>query len=108
MTEPWFSTETARLFSFLSFLAVLAALEAPARRGLYRTAVLTTAAAAVALGVSLFVAGVVALTSGQPRYVSGPLLLTGFVLAITCAGGLHSIRKLYAEAERRKVTAADL
>jgi hypothetical protein len=108
MTEPWFSPETARWFAFLSLLAVLAALEAPARRGLYRTAVLTTAVAAVALGVSLFIAGVVALMSGQPRYVSGPLLLTGFVLSVTCAGGLHGIRKLYAEAELRKVTAADL
>jgi hypothetical protein len=108
MTEPWFSVETARLFPFVSLLAFLAALEVPARRGLYRVAVFSTAVASIAAGALLFVAGAVALIGGQPRYVSGPLLLTGFVLAVTCAGGLQSIRTLYAEAERRKVAAADL
>lgn len=108
MTEPWFSSETARLFPFLSLLALLAALEIPARRGVNRTAVLITAFASIALGALLFVAGLIAVIAAQPRYVSGPLLLTGFVLAVTCAGGLRDIRKLYAAAERRKVTAADL
>lgn len=108
MIEPWFSTETARLFPFLSLLACLAALEGPAQRGLYRTAVMSTAIASVGFGGLLFISGVVAFTSGQPRYVSGPLVLTGFVLAVTCAAGLQGLRRLYAEAELRKVSAADL
>jgi hypothetical protein len=61
MTEPWFSIETARLFPFLSFFAVLAALEHPAQRGLYRTTVLAIAGASIAFGALLVVGGVVAL-----------------------------------------------
>ena len=108
MTDAWFSIETARLFPFLSFLALLASLEIFAARGLYRRTVMAIGWGSVVLGVALFVAGLVALASGQPRFVSGPLLLTGVVLGATCLGGLFGLRKLYATAELRKVASADL
>ena len=108
MTEPWFSIDTARLFPFVSFLALLASLEIFAARGLYRRTVMAIGTGAVLLGAAVFIAGVFALLSGQPRFVSGPLLLTGFVLGATCIGGIFSLRKHYAAAELRKVSAADL
>lgn len=108
MTEPWFSIETARWFPFICLLAFLSGLELFAKRGVHRRPVMAIGIASIVLGLALFVAGIIAYSSGQPRFVTQPLLLAGFVVGIVCTGGLFQLRKHYADAELRKVAAADL
>ena len=99
MPDPWFSNEVARLFALVSLLAVLGGLQIFAQRGVYRSLVMATGLASVAVGLALLAAGVVALAVGQPRFVSGPLLLSGFVLSVTCAAGVMELHRLYAQAQ---------
>lgn len=108
MTEPWFSPEVARSFALLSFLAVGAGLTIYAKRGQHRALVLTAGAVLVAFGAILLLAALAASAIGQPAFVSRPLLLSGVVITGVCASGWFELRKMYAEAELRKVSAADI
>jgi hypothetical protein len=108
MTEAWFSPDTARLFSFLSFLSLCSLFAGPARRGLYRglaTAVWNTV---TAFALLLVTASAVALTTGQPWYVSRTLLSSGVVLGAVFAFTRRGLMRCYREAELRRTVAADL
>ena len=108
MIDPWFSQEVSRYFAFLSFLAFGAVLTVFAKRGQHRKVVMATGAALTAVGAVLLAAGLGAALTGQPRFVTGPLLLSGLVVTTVCIGGLIDLRRLYAEAELRKISASDL
>jgi hypothetical protein len=78
-----------------------------ASRGAARGFVLGATKGLVALGVAFLAAGLVAMLRGQPWAVSYPLSLVGFLTTVICGGMLPSIRRRYAEAELRKMQAAD-
>ena len=108
MTEAWFSPETARYFSFLSFLSLCALFAGPAKRGLYRGLATAIWNAVTALALLLVTASAVALTTGQPWYVSRTLLSTGVVLGLVFAFTRRGLMRSYREAELRRTVAADL
>ena len=108
LTEPWFSAEAARYFSGAAVLT-LAALAVPfIIRGQYRRTVLTIWGLIIAVGLALSAAGVIALLSRQPFHVTAPLLITGLVMAASFSFSLVFIRRIYRQAEKRKVAAQEL
>ena len=108
MTEGWFTPETARLFSLLSLLALTAMVKPMAQSGRGRAFVLSLFMSCCALGVVMFVAGMVAMMSGQPEYVRKTLTLAGVVVALPFfAAWRHAVR-IYTEFEMRKSIASDL
>jgi len=108
MTEAWFSPETARLFSFLSFMAFCSLFALPARRGRWRGLAINIWNAAVGLGVVLFVAGAVGAAANQPLHVTRTLLLSGFVVGFVFVATRRTMMRHYEEAELRRTLAADL
>jgi hypothetical protein len=108
MIDPWFSQEASRYFAFVSLLAFASALTIFAKRGEHRKAVMAAGAALIGVGALLLAAGLVAALAGQPRFVSGPLLMSGLIVTTVCIGGQIDLRRLYAEAELRKISASDL
>jgi hypothetical protein len=75
------------------------------RRG--RRFVLPAMTVAAGIGVALVVLSVVALAAGQPPNVVLLLLVTGLVLAAVFGISLPRTRRLYADAELRKMRAMD-
>jgi hypothetical protein len=63
--------------------------------------------AAVAVGVALVVASVVAVPAGQPPNVVFLLFLPGAILAGAFGAAIPRVRRAYAEAELRRMRAMD-
>jgi hypothetical protein len=75
------------------------------RRG--RGFVLPAMTAAAVVGAALIVLAGIALYVGQPLSVAYVLFLPGAILALTCGLGVPRVRRLYAEAELRRMRALD-
>jgi hypothetical protein len=75
------------------------------RRG--RGFVLPAMTAAAVVGAALVALAGVALVVGQPPSVAYVLFLPGAILALTCGLGVPRVRRLYAEAELRRMRALD-
>ena len=108
MTEAWFSTETHRLFSLLSLLALCALFQIPARRGRLRGLAIGIWNSAIAGAVVLLAAGGFAIAAGQPPYVSRTLLLSGVVVGLVFVVTRRGMMRCYTNAELRRTVAADL
>jgi CHASE2 domain-containing sensor protein len=106
--NAWFGPDVAVWFSFLSLLATAAALETLAKRGKQRALVTGVYYAGLALGVVLLGLGVVALVLDQPWYVVFPLLWSGAVMTPAFGWGQRGIRRMYEEAEARRIVAKNL
>lgn len=106
----WWGKRTARIISGIVgiTLGLLGGLTGMlAGRGRARWFVMTSLAAESALGVPIFVAGLVALLLSQPYPVYSPLLLIGLILAVLPALGLRTVRQRYERQELRKMKARD-
>lgn len=112
---PWFSTETSALVGGIGGAAVgilggcvgaAAGVLAPKGKG--RGWVLGTMTSCAALGCLLFLAGIIAVSTGQPYGVWYPLVLLGALMTGVLGGLIPVVRKRYAEAEQRKLDAEDL
>jgi len=79
-----------------------------ATRGKARSAVLGTQLSAIGLGLLLLLAGLVAALLGQPFHVWFPLGLPGLITALVMAPMYPLVKARYAEAEQRKLAAAEL
>jgi hypothetical protein len=75
------------------------------RRG--RGFVLPAMTAAAVVGAALIVLAGIAVFVGQPPSVAYVLFLPGAILALTCGLGVPRVRRLYAEAELRRMRALD-
>jgi hypothetical protein len=75
------------------------------RRG--RGFVLPAMTAAAVVGVVLIVLAGLALIAGQPLSVAYVLFLPGAILALVCGLGVPRVRRLYVEAELRRMRALD-
>jgi hypothetical protein len=89
----------------VGILAVAVAVLTGRRSG--RRFVLPAMAAAAVVGVGLIVVSIVALATGQPPNVVLLLLVPGLVLAAVFGGSIPRTRRLYADAELRKMRAMD-
>ncbi|HIF98079.1 MAG TPA: hypothetical protein EYQ54_13820 [Myxococcales bacterium] len=112
---PWFSARTGNLVGGWGggILGIVcgtlgAACGALAPSGTGRTFVLCSMTVIASLGVCVLIAGLSALTLGQPRAVWYPLILLGALPAIVVGLGIPVIRKRYAEAELRRIDAEAL
>lgn len=112
---PWFSTETSALVGGIGGAAVgvlggclgaAAGVLAPKGKG--RGFVLGTMMACAVLGVCLLIAGIFAVSTGQPYGVWYPLVLLGAIMTGVLGGLIPVVRKRYAEAEQRRLDADDL
>jgi len=108
MTDAWFSSETARLFSYLSMLSFCALFAIPARKGQLRVLATGVWIIVTGLAVLLLVLGGLASAAGQPAHVGRSLLLTGSVLGLVFAATWPGLIRGYREAELRRTVAADL
>jgi hypothetical protein len=72
-----------------------------------RTFTLGAMRAAVALGVVLLGAGLVALATSQPYAVAYPILLSGVIMVAVFGGLLPGARRAYADHELRRMRALD-
>lgn len=106
--NEWFGPDVAPWLSFLSLLALAAALESFAKRGKHRPLVTGVYGAGLVLGVALLGLGAAALLLEQPWYVVFPLLWAGAVTTPAFAWGLRGLRHLYEEAEGRRIVAKNL
>jgi hypothetical protein len=75
------------------------------RRG--RGFVLPAMTIAAVVGVALIVLAGIALLAGQPMSMAYVLFLPGAILALACGLGVPRVRRLYAEAELRRMRALD-
>lgn len=114
MTE-WWTAQTgtyigafggAALGVFAGLLGACAGMLAPRGRG--RAFVLGSMAALASIGAVALIIGLIALIGGQPRHVYSPLCLLGGLLAVIIGPLLPVIRLRYAQAEQRRLDAADL
>jgi len=71
--DAWFSPQTALWLTFLSLLAVTAALRDLAKKGLYRSAVMAVHWVVFGLGIALLISAGTAILLHQPWYVVFPL-----------------------------------
>jgi hypothetical protein len=106
--NAWFGPDVAVWFSFLSLLAVTAALAPLAQRGKHRSLVLGTFGGGLVLGVAFLAVGGLALLLDQPWYVPFPFLVTGIAATSAFAGGLRGARRAYQAAEERRILAKDI
>ncbi len=106
--EAWFSPQTARLFSFLSLFALLACLSGYAKRGLYRSGVMSVYWAAFGLGIAFLLGAGAAFLMHQPVYVVFSLGLSGIVMTPAMGGGIIGITHEYRRTEMRQSIAQDL
>jgi hypothetical protein len=75
--------------------------------GKARRFVLTLNACLAGLGVMSLVAGVIALTLGQPYAVYYPLLLGGIIVSVVCGGIWPALSQGYGQRELRRMAAMD-
>jgi hypothetical protein len=108
VNEAWFSRELAPFFSLFSLLAVTAVLEPLAQKGQYRSLITRLFVGLALFGGCLLLAGLVAVVSGQPRYVAAALGFTGALVGGGFVMALRDLERVYREAELRKTIAADL
>jgi hypothetical protein len=78
-----------------------------ASRGKARRFVLGTMTVLAGLGVVLLGAGAIAFASSQPYGVTGSLLLGGGLLVVVAGAMIPATRRVYAQAELRKMKALD-
>ena len=79
-----------------------------AQQGKARGAVLGFQLTLVVLGALTLIAGIVALSLGQPYHVFYPLLLLGGITTLVLGGLYPVMRKRYAEAEHRQLEAEEI
>ncbi len=110
--EAWFSTETttymgayggAILGSLGGMLGAGAGLLVP--RGKGKMFVLPAMAVFAAIGVACIMLALAAVIVSQPMYVIFPFILLGFVLTSVMVPLFFVTRRLYAQAEQRKLEA---
>ena len=108
MTDAWFSSATAELFSFLSLLSLCSLFAVPAQKGRLRG--LASAVWNTVMGFSVLLLALAGLATvvGQPAHVGRALLLTGLVVGAVFAGTRRALTRGYSEAELRRTVAADL
>jgi hypothetical protein len=98
--DPWFMRERAVLFAFASLTSLLYLLEPYARRGQLKGAVLGSCGAVLLAGVAMLIAAMAGHATGQPRYVTFTLELTGGLVAFSGAWGLVQFWWHYRSAAR--------
>lgn len=96
----------AILGTAMGLVGALAGMLAP--RGIGRRWVLGMLSLVVLVGVVSLIAGVVAVSVGQPRHVFYPLLLVGLVIGAVGGGLMPVIVMRYREADRRRLEAEEL
>ena len=106
--NEWFGPEIGPWFSLLSLMSLTAGVAPWVAKGQHKSLVTGIYYASIAFGCLLLGGGIVAELTGQPGYVSGPLLLSGLVITIVFAATMPIIFKGYAEAEERKMLARDI
>ena len=106
--EAWFSPQTAPWFSFLSLFALLECLSAYAKKGLYRSGVMTVYWAGFGLGIAFLLGAGAAFLLHQPIYVVFSLGLTGIVMTLAMGWGVIGIAREYRKTELRQSIAKDL
>lgn len=106
--EAWFNPQTARWFSYLSLFALLACLSECAKRGLYRSGVLTAYWAAFGFGIALLFGAGSAFFMHQPIYVVFSLGFSGLVITPAIGAGIIGITREYRRTEMRQSIAQDL
>jgi amino acid permease len=79
-----------------------------ARKGRYRKIVIYLARFLIILGTVFLVTGIAALLTGQPRHVWYPFGLTGFILLTCLIPNYFSVKKIYINAELKKMAVNDL
>jgi hypothetical protein len=79
-----------------------------APRGKAKGLVLGLHGTVVVLGVIVLIAGIVAVSTGQPRHVWYPLLLGGGILTCVMGGLFPVVLGRYRAAEQRRMQAAEL
>ena len=108
MNEAWFSPDAARYFILVAGLGLTALAVPFIARGTWRRTVVAIWMAIIAAGLLILVAGAIAAATGQPFYVTAPLLLTGLFMAAGYGLSLVFVLRAYRLAERRKVAAQEL
>lgn len=111
----WFSEQQAGMIGAIGGAAVgtigggvmgpLIGICAP--RGKLKGPVLTVMALFVVLGVGCLITGLIAWMMGQPGHVIYIFVLTGFIMASVMGGLLPVVRRVYQQAERRKLEAEE-
>lgn len=113
--DPWWTAQQAGLIGGLGgggvgilggLLGVFMGTLAP--RGVARGFVLSLHTGIVLVGVVVLIAGIVALSVGQPYAVWYPLLLLGAIVACVFGGLLPVTRGMYKRAEQNKLEAEEL
>jgi hypothetical protein len=113
MSEPWFEPNTFGAYagailgggggSLAGIWGALAGALAP--KGKAKPLILGMGVAIAAAGAIMAGIGLYAWIAGQPYGIWYPLLLAGAVLMFVCGGLVPVVRKRYAEAEARRLTA---
>jgi len=106
--NEWFSPETAKYFSFLSLISLMALMSYWVRQGRHRALVVGSFLASIILDGVLLAGAAIAWFFEQPVWVVRPMALSGFVITLVFAATLSSIRKGYAESEQRRIVAKDI
>jgi len=106
--SEWFSPETAKYFSFLSLISLMALMSYWVKQGRHRALVVGSFIASIAFGGALLAGAAIAWIVDQPVWVVRPMALSGFVIMLVFAATLGSIRKGYEESEQRRIIAKDI
>jgi hypothetical protein len=106
--NEWFSPETAKYFSFLSLLSLMAMMSYWVRQGRHRSLVIGSFIVSIVFGGVLLAGAAVAWSLEQPAWVVRPMALSGFVVTIVFAATLGTIRRGYEESEQRRIVAKDI
>ncbi|MEK6703052.1 MAG: hypothetical protein AABZ53_12365 [Planctomycetota bacterium] len=78
-----------------------------APRGKFKGPILTVMTLFVVLGVGLLFTGLAAWFMGQPGHVIYVFVLMGFIMATVMGGLLPVVKRVYQQAERRKLDAEE-
>lgn len=109
---PWWDQQTAILIGAIGGSAIgvmggvygtLVSMLAP--KGIGRRPMLAIHLALVGFGVAVLIAGIVAVSTGQPYLVYYPLLLGGGILSFVMGGLFPVVRMHYRQAEARRLEA---
>jgi hypothetical protein len=108
MMEVWFGPQTARLFSYLSLLALLACLSEFAKKGIHRIGVMAAYWIAFGFGLTLMLGAGIAFFWHQPAYVIFSTGFAGAVIASAMGWGIIAIAREYRKTEMRQSIAQDI